>query len=209
MKLNKFSGYKKNTIKFFDRMADNVHGDSFKHYNNVIGWLEREEGKELLDLGTGKGPLLEKILDFFKESEKKWNLYGIDISPKMIEKALEKKLPVKFQVGDSENLPYTDSTFDVITCINSFHHYENPKNAIKEIRRVLKSDGTLILGEIWLPSPLRKLINIFLPYGTTGDYRIYSRREIATLFSQEDMVILEKKYVFPSNYTYLLRKITD
>lgn len=190
-------------------MADNAHGDSFKHYDNVIGWLEKEREGELLDLGTGKGPLLERVLDFSKKIQKRWNLYGIDISPKMIEKALEKKLPVDFQVGDSEKLPYGDSTFDVVTCINSFHHYENPQNAIKEIRRVLKTDGTLILGEIWLPSPLRKLINIFLPYGTTGDYRIYSRREITALFSQQDMIVLEKKYVFPSNYTYLLRKLND
>lgn len=209
MKLYRTNDYKANTINFFDRVADEVHGDSFKHYGNVIEWLEKEKGDKLLDLGTGKGALLEKIIDFFKVTEKKWILYGIDISPKMIGNALKKKISAELRVGDSENLPYEDSSFDIITCINSFHHYEKPQKAINEIRRVLNTEGILILGEIWLPTPFRNLTNFFLPYMSAGDYKIYSCKEITAMFAQQDMIVLEKRYIFPSNYTYLLKKITE
>ncbi|MGL5611215.1 hypothetical protein, partial [Cetobacterium sp.] len=87
-----------------------------------------------------------------------------------------------------------------------FHHYSNPEKSIYEINRVLKSEGILILGEIWLPPIFRNLINLFLPYMKTGDYKIYSSKEIKTIFANQNIVLLKKKYIFPSNYTYLFKK---
>ncbi|MGL5207866.1 class I SAM-dependent methyltransferase [Cetobacterium sp.] len=209
MKSDKSIKYKENTIKFFNQMAHKSHGDSFKHYNNVLKWLKElsiNEKYTLLDLGTGKGDLLVKILNNISIKNKSWNLIGLDISPEMIKKALEKKLPVNLNVGDSESLPYKNLSIDIITCINSFHHYSNPEKSIYEINRVLKSEGILILGEIWLPPIFRNLINLFLPYMKTGDYKIYSCKDIIKLFSQQGIILVEKKYVFPSNYTYLFKK---
>lgn len=124
----------------------------------------------------------------------------------MIKVALNKKLPVDFKVGDSEDLPFENCSIDIITCINSFHHYPNPEKVVSEITRVLKPNGTLILGEIWILPIFRNIINAFLPYMKTGDYKIYSSKEIKTLFAKKNIVLLEKKYIFPSNYTYLLKK---
>ncbi|MGL5279084.1 MAG: class I SAM-dependent methyltransferase [Cetobacterium sp.] len=206
MKLNKSINYKENTIKFFDKMASKKHGDSFKHYNNVLNWLDlllTNEQYTLLDLGTGKGDLLLKIM----KKNRVLKLIGLDISPEMIKIALSKRLPIDFIIGDSEALPFKNSSIDIITCINSFHHYSNPEKSISEIARVLKSNGTLILGEIWILPILRNIINFFLPYMKTGDYKIYSCKEIQNLFAEQNIVLVEKKYVFPSNYTYLLKKV--
>lgn len=210
MKLNKSVNYKENTIKFFDKMANKNHGDSFKHYDNVLEWLNllfTDKEYTLLDLGTGKGDLLLKIIEEFFNNNKLWKLIGLDISSEMIKKALIKRLPADFKVGDSENLPFKNSSIDIITCINSFHHYSNPKKSISEITRVLKPNGTLILGEIWLLPLFRNIINFLLPYMKTGDYKIYSCKEIQNIFAEQNIILIEKKYVFPSNYTYLLKKI--
>ncbi|MDX8336183.1 class I SAM-dependent methyltransferase [Candidatus Cetobacterium colombiensis] len=204
MKIKKSSTYKKNTINFFNKMANKNHGDSFKHYDNVIKWIKNKNGTELLDIGTGKGDLLEKILLIYPN--KNWNLVGIDISEKMIEKAVEKNISAKFKVGDSENLPFKNSSFDIITCINSFHHYENPEKAISEIKRVLRPGGIIILGEIWIPGFFRNIINFFLPFMKTGDYKIYSSDEIRYIFTQQNIIQIDKKNIFPSNCTYLLKK---
>ena len=46
---------------------------------------------------------------------------GLDLTPKMIEVASQKNLPqTTFIVGDSENLPFEDESFDVITCTDMF-----------------------------------------------------------------------------------------
>lgn len=204
MKIKKSSTYKKNTINFFNKMANKNHGDSFKHYDNVIKWIKNKNETELLDIGTGKGDLLEKILLIYPN--RNWNLVGIDISEKMIEKAVEKNLSAKFEVGDSENLPFKNCSFDIITCINSFHHYENPEKAISEIKRVLRPNGIIILGEIWIPGFFRNVINFFLPFMKTGDYKIYSSDEIRDIFAQQNIIQIDKKNIFPSNCTYLLKK---
>lgn len=206
MKLNRIIDYKTNTIKFFDKMADKKHGDSFKHYDNVIDWLSNFSEATLLDLGTGKGDLLKRVINSFPNEDKKWKLIGIDISSKMIEQAIKKNILAEFKVGDSENIPFEDSYFDIITCINSFHHYSLPEKSISEISRVLKPNGILILGEIWLPFPFKTLVNFSLPFLSTGDFKIYSTQEIKDMFSQQNFKLLEKNYIFPSNCTYLLKK---
>ncbi len=47
--------------------------------------------------------------------------------------------------GDSEQLPFGDGTFDVVTCANSFHHYPRQQAVVREMRRVLRGGGRLIL----------------------------------------------------------------
>ncbi|MFR7358928.1 MAG: class I SAM-dependent methyltransferase [Dorea longicatena] len=46
-----------------------------------------------------------------------------------------------FLVGDSENLPFENESFDVVICTNSFHHYPNPHAFMNEASRVLKNGG--------------------------------------------------------------------
>jgi ubiquinone/menaquinone biosynthesis C-methylase UbiE len=50
-----------------------------------------------------------------------------------------------FLCGDSEHLPLADGTFDLVTCSNSFHHYPHQQAVVKEMRRVLRPGGRLIL----------------------------------------------------------------
>ena len=56
----------------------------------------------------------------------------------MIEVAEAKNLlGVEWVVGDCENLPFGDESFDVIICTNSFHHYPNPQMFFDSTKRVL------------------------------------------------------------------------
>ena len=72
---------------------------------------------------------------------------GIDLSKGMIKKSREiLGANVDLKVGDSENLLWGDNTFDVIICNASFHHYPNPLAVLKEMKRVLKADGRIIIA---------------------------------------------------------------
>lgn len=77
----------------------------------------------ILDLGCGTGALAEIIQSEIPDC----SIVGIDLSPRMVEQArtrLDER--VEITTGDAEHLPFPDSSFDVVYCNDSFHHYPDP-----------------------------------------------------------------------------------
>lgn len=54
---------------------------------------------------------------------------------------------VHWEIDLSQRLPFEDNTFDVVTCIHSFHQCPNPDKAMREILRVLKPGGRYLLSD--------------------------------------------------------------
>lgn len=103
---------------------------------------------------------------------------------------------VNLTIGDSENLPYENNQFDVIICNASFHHYPKSNLVLKEIKRVLKSDGIFILGDPTIPFSLfLKVFNYFLKYSNSGDYKIYSKKEIIELLNKNGFSVENFKMI--------------
>jgi len=102
-------------------------------------------GERVLDLGCGNGRLLEIFQD------KKIDYFGIDFSEKLIEIAKKRYPKAKFQLADALNLPFPNNFFDKIYSIAVFHHIPSEEFRLKflrETKRVLKSEGILILT-VW------------------------------------------------------------
>ncbi len=172
-------------------------------YPHVMDALKNIEFNNILDLGCGTGTILNMIS---KELDVK-ELYGLDLSKKMLEIAKDKLgAKAELTVGDAENLPYVDDFFEAIVCVESFHHYPNPKQALYEINRVLKPGGTLILCDAWIFSPMRELFNLFIKYGSNGDVRIYSEKEIVELLESANFMNIEWKAVIKRAYICLCKK---
>ena len=113
-----------------------------KIYPYLLNEIIRCYGEEVLDLGCGTGALMKQVIS--EDSHR--HLTGIDLSSQMIEKAKHQlKNKATLVVGDSENLPFFDQTFDIVYCNDSFHHYPNPDNVISEVFRVLKKEGIFII----------------------------------------------------------------
>ena len=194
--------YKENSRRNFDKQAK-VYDNSIysmyprKCYKYVIDEINKVNHEKMLDVGCGTGEILNTI------ATNSDNYFGIDLSEKMIEIAKTKNNSnnITYLVGDSEFLPFKDSYFDVITCVESFHHYPNPYGVIKEFYRVLKPNGTIIICDMYRKAPLRQFYNFLMKVGNTGDVKIYTRKEITKILEYEKLKI--KDYYFSTKQTYL------
>ncbi len=99
----------------------------------------------LLDIGCGTGVFAALVRRELPRAE----VWGVDLVGGMLTKGQARwrehrssVLPVQ---GDSENLPFDSCVFDVVTCANSFHHYPRQDRAVREMGRVLKPGGRLLL----------------------------------------------------------------
>ena len=155
--------YKEISIKEFTKAASVYETDQAgvykmckKDYPDVLAELEKEPFDSLLDCGCGTGAMISLLYEKMPNK----NYTGIDITPKMIEAAKAKNLErVDWVVGDCENLPFDDDSFDVVICTNSFHHYPNPQKFFDSVFRVLKSGGRLILQDYTAPKGILWLMN--------------------------------------------------
>ncbi len=108
-----------------------------------------------LDIATGTGDMV-----FYLAKKNPSTIIGMDISDLMLNVAKKKanKHPLKEKISfinaDSENIPFSDETFDVITIAFGIRNFNNPVKALNEIRRVLKKNGTLHILELTIPNSL-------------------------------------------------------
>jgi ubiquinone/menaquinone biosynthesis C-methylase UbiE len=111
---------------------------------------------KLLDAGCGTGNILVAI----KKMHVDINCTGIDFSSAMLCRAKQKLPLVNFrQLSLNEKLPFPDKYFDVITCIKVIFAVADPEYTIKELKRVLKDGGALIIEspkEGWRMVPILK-----------------------------------------------------
>jgi len=99
----------------------------------------------ILEVGIGTG----KNLDFYGKGAK---VIGIDFSEKMLQIAKEKlvksgKKNILLKQMDAENLKFKDNSFDYVVTTCVFCSVPNPIKGLKEIRRVLKPTGKLVMIE--------------------------------------------------------------
>ena len=124
---------------------------------------------KVLDLGCGVGQFYE----FLKDKDIEYR--GVDISENLIEIAQKKYKQASFQVADALNLPFPDNYFDKVYAIALLHNIpsgEFREKLIKEVKRVLKKDGILILTawNLWQKKETREIIYKFLLLKVFRDY---------------------------------------
>jgi ubiquinone/menaquinone biosynthesis C-methylase UbiE len=122
-------------------VTSSVHarGESLKR---LVELVQPEQDWRALDISTGGGhtalafaPLVEQVV-------------ATDLTPEMLvaaEKFIREQgiTNVEFELADAENLPFSDSEFDLVTNRIALHHYPDAPRAIREIARVLKPGGLI------------------------------------------------------------------
>jgi len=126
-------------MDFEEEYFKNYKEQSFKYgfWSKYIKKRIQKEDK-ILEIGCSYG-FLFKYLKEYK------NKIGTDISVHAIEKAKKINPNDKFKIMDAEKLNFEERTFNLILAFDILEHLNNPENCIKEVARVLKKGGVLIL----------------------------------------------------------------
>lgn len=165
-------GKKEQVTKMFDTISGDYDGLNrvisfgidIKWRKKVVKIVKNSNPQSVLDIATGTGDLAINLAQ--TDATK---IIGLDISSGMLdigkEKIKRKNLDSKIEMvlGDSENMPFEDNSFDAITVAFGVRNFETLENGLKEILRVLKPGGAFVILETSMPdkTPYKQGYNFY------------------------------------------------
>ena len=192
--------FEKMSKRHFDAQAKEYDEKETVYYSkfpkvscrDVAKKLENHNYENLLDVGCGTGFLIELL-----KKQKDAQYHGLDLSPEMIKVSKSKfDESVNLVVGTADALPYDDNSFDVVCCVQSFHHYPYPEKAMEEAYRVLKPGGLYILSDTGCSGIAKHFDNfVFRHFMKSGDYAAYSRKDIEKLMEKKGFSVISSEKV--------------
>lgn len=119
----------------------------------VVKSVQSLAPSSILDIATGTGDLAIALKKRIPQAA----VTGSDLSPEMLEvargKIAARELNIELIVADAEKLPFHDESFDVITAAFGVRNFENTVVGLSQMRRVLRTGGTMIILEFSTPPP--------------------------------------------------------
>lgn len=157
-------GHSKHLYHSRHRIMNWVHG---AHIREALKHADLDKGKSILDAGCSDGELLIRANGNYSFA------VGADHNPQSLQTLLGRmnsdSTPLCLQ-SDIRNLPFQQESFDVVCCLETLEHVDGEQQAIKELKRVLKKEGTLIVSV-----PIELGLSILLKQGVStlcfGGYR--------------------------------------
>lgn len=222
-------------ISLFNKISAN-----YDRFNNLISWgmahvwrkksvslLKQFKPEKILDIATGTGDMIlitDKLL-------KPKTIIGIDIATEMLEIGKQKiaknnpNAQIDFEVGNAAAMSFENETFDAVTISFGIRNLEQLSQSLREINRVLKTNGHFLILEVNQPEKgmmllLYKLyirLNMLFAIKLIGksDYKylinsmsVFPRGEklIKILESSGFELVRYRPFTFDVCSTYLLRK---
>ena len=193
----------KNSKEWFERIEElRYQTEPFIH---SIAQFTRSHGKRILEVGVGAGT------DHLQWARAGAECFGVDLTDAAIESTREllerNGLSSSLQRIDAESLPFPEDHFDLVYSWGVIHHSENPKRIIREIRRVLKKNGTFVgmmygrrsftVFKLWLKyalfagRPWRTFADIVWNHVESIGTKAYTVHELRMLFSEFGHVDLQ------------------
>jgi len=115
---------------------------TIEHLHRYAIAKEFVKGKTVLDIACGEGYGTSLLAD------EALSVKGVDIDSSVIEKAKRKytKPNLNFLLGSTEQIPFVDQSFEVVTSFETIEHTSEHEKMMSEIKRVLKPNGLLIIS---------------------------------------------------------------
>lgn len=154
-------------------------------YTDRLKKIEQYKKKgKLLDIGCYTGTFLHIV------KQNGWQCYGVEPSP-TISAYAKKTYGLDVFPGFLHQARFQDCFFDVITMFHVLEHIPSPRNELREIRRILKPDGLLIIEVPNIDHPLHRFIKglqwLFVP----GHYYYFSPATLRRLLRKEKFEVIK------------------
>lgn len=165
-------------------------GQDFLWRKRMVRLTKEQKDIKLLDVATGTGDV---IISFLRNSKNTKFACGMDMSFNMMKYGKEKLIKRGFKTkwglfrSDAGSLPLSDDLFDVVTIAFGIRNMPDPDKVLREMSRVLKPGGEILILEFSLPKNflVKKLhlfyLRIFIPFlgklisGNFGAYKYLDR----------------------------------
>jgi demethylmenaquinone methyltransferase/2-methoxy-6-polyprenyl-1,4-benzoquinol methylase len=199
---------KQQMAEMFDRIAGRYDvtnrvlsaGIDMKWRKKAILQLKKDMPKQILDVATGTSDMAIISYKLLKPEK----ITGIDISEQMLKlgrKKIEKEgltSVIELQTGDSETINFADDSFDAVTVAFGVRNFENLESGLKEMFRVLKPGGKLIVLEFSRPriKIFRSLYNLYMSIVAPEVARWFSRNKKAYQYLNQSAKLFPERQNF-------------
>lgn len=170
----------------------------------VVREIDLEQGLHLADIGCGIGyftfPLAQAL-------GKKGVVFGLDVSPEMLEEAQKRYVSrkdsemavVEFLRSEEAGFPLESETIDIAFVANVLHEIDDQQGFLKEVARVLKSSGRLVIVE-WAKE--------VMDFGPPVEERL-SQEEVINSLESASFKLLTAKRVGEGHYMVITERNLD
>ncbi|WP_250433068.1 bifunctional demethylmenaquinone methyltransferase/2-methoxy-6-polyprenyl-1,4-benzoquinol methylase UbiE [Hanstruepera flava] len=207
-------GKKEQVTKMFDTISEDYDGlNRVISFGIDVSWRKKvvalvgeKKPESILDIATGTGDLAIQLAE-----TKATKIVGLDISSGMLnvgkQKITKKGLDqtIEMVLGDSENMPFEDNTFDAITVAFGIRNFETLNKGLAEIYRVLKPNGIFVILETSVPTktPFKQGYNFYTKYVLPKIGRLFSKDKNAYKYLSESASV----FPYGEKLNNILRKI--
>jgi ubiquinone/menaquinone biosynthesis C-methylase UbiE len=141
-------------FRFWEYFAFFLNGGIRRSRRQVFRHLPDLSGKRLLEVAIGDGDNLPLV-------PADTAIYGIDISAVQLAECRRRfsDRQLRLILGEAEKLPFRDQTFDHVVSVGAFNYFSDPLASLREMARVVKSDGLVVVAD-----ELPNLPNVLLGY---------------------------------------------
>ena len=211
---NSNSSKKEQITKMFDNISNEYDslnrvisfGIDVKWRKKVVKLVNDINPETILDIATGTGDL---AINLAKTNATK--IVGLDISDGMLEVGRHKikknqlDSTIEMILGDSEDLPFSDNSFDAVTVAFGVRNFEHLEKGLAEILRVLKPKGIFVILETSVPAktPFKQGHRFYTKYIMSAIGKIFSKDESAYSYLSESA----SKFPYGEALNNILRKI--
>jgi SAM-dependent methyltransferase len=122
----------------------------------ATGWVEPlTQDMLVLDVACGAAHVAEEI------APRVHQVVGVDLTPDLLRVGADRLKEagvsnVLLQEGEAADLPFLDETFDLVVCRSALHHFRDPSKPVREMARVCRSGGRVVVSDLVAPSPAVK-----------------------------------------------------
>ena len=179
-----------------------------KYWRRVaVDQIKPMSGEKYIDVAAGTGDM---AIEMVRKRVAGIHVAAVDFSQNMIDfgggkiKKMHFESMIKFHLADGENLPFEDNSFNSAVCAFGVRNFSDQSKGIKEMRRVIKENGRVVILEFSKPENrffrflyylyFKKMLPLIggLISGRFSAYR-YLPDSVLNFYSQEELKLVMKK----------------